>query len=1030
MKLLKLLRQKCQHRIFMLTMVWLAGIAIGHSQNSTITGTVTDESGQPLAGANILIKGTSVGAQTDFDGLFSISASSSETLVVSYLGFVTQEIPINGRTSITISLAEDASQLDEVVIVGYGAQKKSDLTGAVSTVSSKDIEKYTFTDPAQALQGKMAGVNVQSQGGSPGATSIITIRGAGTLGDSSPLFVIDGVITGNMNSINPADIESISVLKDASSTAIYGSRAANGVIIVTTKRGKKGQLSIDLDTSYGFNQVINELNWANARQYADIVNRADDNDGNSRSPANDTQFNPNNTSDLYKESLRTSSVKNTNLRLSGGGEHTLYSLSLNHFDNEGVVKFSDFKRTTVRATGSFTKNRFRLENTIGLTRTVNNPNNFFNKERNLIPTIRLKDDNGDWSSSDLPDGEALGAFYGPGTIINELGIAALQDRTVTRNTILGNIAASYEIIDGLTYKLSLGLESFADNNYEFTPEDQIFKDSNIKQFSELRERNTNFLSTLIEHTLNYKKTFGKHTIDALAGFTEQENNTRQLGVVARRFPSNNIRVASAAEELQEAPSFDRTSTIQSYFGRLNYSFDDRYLLTATVRRDGSSLFREDLRWGTFPSMALAWNLSNEGFMENFDAITNIKLRASYGEIGSNNVDIYSTDPELNLFSEYVLGTGDQARVTGYSITKGVNPSIFWETTKTTDIGLDFNALNNKLSITMDYFIKESEDILIPIQLPLYTGFTNAIPFNTANVENKGFEFVASYSDQLSDDFSFNISANFSTLDNKVTDLGGSSPILQGSFTSNTINSTKTDVGQPIGSFFGYVVEGIYQTDAEATAANDGPGSPVAGDLRFKDLDGDGDIDADDQTYLGSPIPTFEYGFSIGANYKQFDLNLFFNGVSGNSILNGTKYRGYFDNEGNYFADALNAWTPTNTNTNIPRNTKSDNGRNKRMSDFYIENGAYFRLRNAQIGYNFSNTILDKLNLNKLRLYVSATNLFTITGYEGYYPEVGRNGRGGNSSEAGRVGSKIFNAGVDEGTYPTPRTYQLGLQVSF
>ncbi len=1021
MKLLKLLKQKCQPRIFMLSMVLLTGIGIGHSQNQTITGTVKDQTNQPLAGANVIIKGSSTGAQSDFDGLYSISAPSNATLIVSYLGFFTQEVEVNGRTSIDIILVEDASELDEIVVIGYGAQKKRDVTGAVATVSSKDIERYTYTDPAQALQGKMAGVNVQPQGGSPGATSIITIRGAGTLGDAGPLFVIDGVITGNMNSINPGDIASISVLKDASSTAIYGSRAANGVIIVTTKKGKKGQLSIDLDTSYGFNSTINELGWANARQYADIVNRADDNDGIARQPANDAQFNPNNTSNLYKSSFRTSSVINTNLRLSGGSDDILYSLSLSQFDNEGIIKFSDFKRTTVRANGSFTKGKFKLESTIGLTRTVDNPNPYFNRERNLIPTIRLTDDNGDWSSSDLPDGEALALFYGPGTSINELGLAALQDRTSKRNTVLGNLSASYEIIDGLTYKLGLNLESYADNYFEFTPDDQIFKDANLKQFSELRERNTNYLSTLIEHTLNYKKTFGKHSLDLLAGFTEQENNTRQLGVTAARFPSNDIRVASAAEEIQEAPSFDRTSTIQSYLGRLNYAFDGRYLITASIRRDGSSLFREDLRWGTFPSMALAWNLSNETFMEDFEALTNIKIRASYGEIGSNNVDIYAIDPELNLFSEYVLGDSPE-RVTGYSITKGVNPAIFWETTKTTDIGLDFNAFNNKLSVTMDYFIKESEDILVNIQLPLYTGFTNAIPFNAASVENKGFEFVASYVDQLSDDLSFNASVNFSTLDNVVTDLGESTPIRQGSFTSNTINSTLTDVGQPIGSFFGYVVEGIYQSDAEAAAANDTSGNSGAGDFKFKDLDGDGDVDVDDQTYLGSPIPTFEYGVSLGVNYKQFDLNLFFNGVSGNSILNGTKYRGYFDTEGNYFADALNAWTPTNTNTNIPRNTKTDNGNNRRISSFYIEDGAYFRLRNAQLGYNFPDAILDKLKLSKLRLYVTGSNIFTITGYTGYYPEVGRNSRGGSR--------KIFNAGVDEGTYPTPRTYQLGLQVSF
>ncbi len=1005
------------------SMLLLLFTAIGMQQLNaqTIKGSVVDESDVTLPGVNISVKGTTTGASTDFDGNFIIKAKSGDVLIASYLGYKTKEYTVGLEKTIKITLVPSAESLNEIVIVGYGSQKRKDLTGAVSTVGSKDIENLTFSDPAQALQGRMAGVNVQSQGGAPGSSSLITIRGIGTLSDAGPLFVIDGVITGNMNSINPQDIASISVLKDASSTAIYGSRAANGVVIIATKKGKSGKLTIDLDTSIGFNKIINTIDWANARQYADIVNRSDDNDGRMRSPANDTQFNPNNTSNLYDESIRTSIVKNTNIRLAGGSENFLYSLSLNQFDNEGIVKYSDFERSTVRANGSFTKGKFKLDNTIGLTRTINNPNPYFNKERNLIPTIRLRDDEGNFSSSDIAPGSALASYYGPGTIINELGIAALQDRTVTRNTILGNISASYEILEGLTYKLNLGLESYADNNYEFTPDDQIFKDGNVKQFSELRETNTNYLSTLVEHTLNYKQTFGKHSLDLLAGYTQQDNNSRQLGIVARKFPSNDVRIASAAEELESAPSFDRTSTIQSYFGRVNYSFDDRYLITATLRRDGSSLFRENLRWGTFPSMALAWNVSNEEFMKDIEAISDVKFRVSYGEIGSNNVDVYAIDPELNLFSEYVLGD-NPTRVPGYSITKGVNPNIFWETTKTLDIGLDFRALDSKLNVTMDYFVKKSEDILVNIQLPLYTGFENAIPFNAASVENKGFEFVASYADAIGDDFTFNVSANMSFLDNNVTDLGGSTPIRQGSFTSNSLNATKTDVGQPIGSFFGYVADGIYQTDAEAAAANDAAGSPVAGDIRFKDVDGDGDVDVDDQTYLGSPIPTFEYGFNLGANYKQFDISLLFNGVSGNSILNGTKYRGYFDVEGNYFADALNAWTPTNTNTNVPRNTKSDNGNNRRMSSFYVEDGAYFRLRNAQIGYNLSESVLDKIKVSKLRLYLTATNLFTITDYTGYYPEVGRNGRGGSR--------KIFNAGVDEGSYPTPRTYQLGLQVSF
>lgn len=1019
--MLELTQKKCSIRM-LLVVLWLSISAMGYAQDTTISGTVTDNLGQPLAGANVLVKGSTTGTQTDFDGNYTIDAPSDATLVFSYLGFTTLEEAVNGRSTLNVSLEEDASQLEEVVVIGYGAQKKSDLTGAVGTVGGDDIENLTYSDPAQALQGRMAGVNIQAQGGAAGATSLITIRGTGTLSAAGPLFVIDGVITNNMNSVNPQDIDTISVLKDASSTAIYGSRAANGVVIITTKKGSRGRLTIDLDTNVGFNEVINTIDWADARQYADIVNRADDNDGTPRSPANDTEFNPNRTSNLYDESLRTGQITNTNLRLSGGGENTLYSLSLSHFDNESVVKFDDFKRYTVRANGSFTKGRFKLENTIGLTRSVNNPNPYFNKERNLLPTIRLRDSDGNWNSSDLAPGAALATFYGPGTIINELGVAALEDRTVTNTNILGNLAASYTLFGSLTYKLNLGLEFNLNNNYRFRPQDEVFVNGNLGNFAEISERNDTFLSTLIEHTLNYKKTFGKHGIDLIGGFTQQENNTRRLGADARRFPSNDIRVPSAAEEISNAPSFDNTSAIQSYFGRLNYSFDDRYLVTATLRRDGSSLFLSGLRWGTFPSAALAWNISNEKFMENVSAISNLKFRASYGEIGSNNVDVYAVDPQLNLFSEYVLGDSP-GRVTGYSITRGVNPNIFWETTKTTDIGLDFSALNNRLSITMDYFIKKSEDILVGIRLPIYTGFDNDVPFNTATVDNKGFEFSANYQDRLSDDFSFSASVNFSTLANEVTSLGGSTPIITGSFTSNSINSKRTDIGEPIGSFYGYVVEGIYQTDAEAAAANDASGNPVAGDLKFKDLDGDGDIDVDDQTFLGSAIPNFEYGVSLGANYKQWDLNLFFNGVAGNTLLNSNRYRGFFDTDGNYLAEALNAWTPSNTNTTIPRNTQADNGFNRRMSDFYLESGAYFRLRNAQIGYSLPDTLLDKIKVSKLRLYVSAINLFTISDYSGYYPEIGRNGRGGQDQVQ-------FNLGVDEGVIPTPRTFQAGLQISF
>ncbi|MFD2587349.1 SusC/RagA family TonB-linked outer membrane protein [Croceitalea marina] len=1000
-----------------------------YGQAQSVSGTVYDNSGSPLPGVNVIVKGTSSGTQTDFDGNYTINnVDSGAVLEFSYIGFKTTEATFSGSSVINVTMEEDTQALDEVVVIGYGTQKKSDVTGAVASIDSKAIEKFTFTDASQALQGQLAGVSVQSAGGAPGAGTDIVIRGIGTFSNNGPLFVIDGVITNNMSSVSPQDIANVSVLKDASALAIYGSRAANGVVIVTTKKGTRGKLSIDFNTSYGVASVIRELDWANNRQYADIVNRANDNDGNARFPANDTQFDPNFGSNLYAESVQTAGVHDSNLRLSGGGENTLFSLSLSHYDQEGVIKFSDFERYTVRANAGFTKGRFDLQSTIGLTRTVNNPNPYFNRERNLLPTINLRNSAGQFSASDLEDrgiDAALGAFYGPGTIVNELGLAALEDRTITRNTILGNIAASYEIFNGLTYKLSLGLESYANNNFRFSPAEQVIFDGSNRAFSELSETNENFLSTLVEHTLNYNRTFGKHTVDVLGGFTEQINDVRRLGVNAINFPSNDIRVASAGE-VQNTPAFQGTDAIQSYFGRVNYTFDDRYVLTGTLRRDGSSLFKEELRWGTFPSAAVAWNISNEPFLQDFDALTNIKFRVGYGEIGSNNVGRYATDPVLNLFSEYILGD-NQTRVQGYSITNSVNPNLTWETTKTTNYGLEFNTLNNRLGITMEYFVKDTEDILVSTPLSFITGTGNPVPANRGSITNSGFEFLANYRDQITDDLSVSATFNFSTVKNEVTSIGDGSPIRSGSFTSNTIFSTRTDVGQPIGSFYGYIVDGIYQSDAEATAANDQPGNPRAGDLRFKDIAGpdgsgpDGIIDENDETYIGNPAPDFEYGLNLSAEYKNWDVSLFFNGVAGNEILNGTKYRGYFDFNGNYFADALNAWTPSNTNTNIPRNTQSDPGFNRRMSTFYLEDGSYFRLRNAQVGYSIPDTILDKIKLAKLRLYVSAINLFTITDYEGYYPEVGRNGRGGRG---------VFTRGVDEGSYPTPRTLQLGVQVSF
>lgn len=998
-----------------------------------INGKITDENGDGLPGASILVKGTTKGTTTDIEGNYSLVAPEDGTLVVSFVGYISLELEVGNRSTIDVQMQPDAEQLEEIVVIGYGTQKKSDMTGAVGIVKGDELAKFTTANATNAIQGRMAGVRVESNGGAPGAAAIVTIRGSSTLSDRQPLYVIDGMLTGSMSSLNPSDIESVTVLKDASASAIYGSRAANGVVIVTTKKGKSGEISIDFDASIGTQKTTKMIEWANARQYADMVNQAIDNDNArilakggtsadllSYPEATSTQFDPSIDSDIQKESLRTAPISNMSLRLSGGGENSTFSISANHLKQEGIVKESAYERMNLRANSTFTKGRFKLEETIGLTRTINNPNNYFNGERDIVPIIPMYDANGNFTAerSDLTPLQQ-GVNVG-----NSLGVATLEDRTVTRNTILGNVAGSFEIIEGLTYKLNLGMEAYFDNNYTFTPEFR-FSDASTNGASDddyLKERNDQYLSRLMEHTLMYKKSFDSHNFELLAGYSAQETNHRRLGVDARGFPDSGIRIASQAEDITDAPSFDNTSTLISYFGRLNYSFNDRYLLTASLRRDGSSLFIKDIRWGVFPSFAVGWNISNESFMSGVTFINDLKLRASYGEIGSNNAPAYVADAVLNPNSAYPLGVGSQQRQSGVSITKAVNESLRWETSKITDIGLEFGVLDNRMQFTLDYFKKESTDVIAPFTPAPWSGRTGSVPLNMASITNTGFEFMTDYSLSIGE-LNLNVNANFTVLDNEVTDIGLSGPIVGGGYTSNGGSASLTDVGHSIAEFYGFKVLGIYQTDEAAVA--DGRPNAGAGDFIFEDIDGVPGISDDDKQYLGSAIPNFEYGLSVNAQYKGLDASLFFNGVSGNLILDGNIYRSWFEDDNNFLVAALDSWTPQNTSSTLPRLTTLDPAFNREMSDFFLSSGAYFRLRNIQIGYTLPTELTEKLQISRIRVYGSAQNLFTITGYSGYYPEVGRGNRTRGSSN-----EKIFSAGVDEKAYPSAKTFQIGIQVSF
>ncbi len=1006
----------------------------------TVSGQVlSTEDGTGLPGVNVVIKGTTTGTTTDFEGNFEISVPDENTILTfSSIGFVTQEILVGNQTNISISLGPDIQALSEVVIVGYGTQKKSDLTGAVSTVSGDEIAKLTTPNATLAVQGRMAGVRVEANGGAPGSPSLVTIRGSGTLSDRQPLYVIDGMLAGSMNSLNTNDIESVTVLKDASATAIYGSRAANGVIVVTTKKGKAGQTTVEFDMNYGTQTPVKLIDWANAEQYAQVIRDGYDNDalraGTTPTYTEDVGalFDPSIDSDMQDETLRNAPLSQMNVRVAGGGQNSTYSFSAGRVKQDGIVKQSSFERINARLNSTLTKGRFTFTEAIGYTRTVNNPNNYFNRERDIVPTIPIYDANGEFTAT-REDGATTHANPG-----NSLGVATVEDRTNTDNNFIGSLTGSFEILEGLVYKTNFGFTAGQGHDYTFTPE-YSFSTGPTNGFNDqdrLTESNSTNYSLLLEHTLNFKKRFGSHNVDVLAGYSAQSSEGRNLGVRVNTFPNSNIINASQAETVEAVLSGRNEEGLISYFGRLNYSYDERYLFTATLRRDGSSLFAEDLRWGTFPSFAVGWNLSNEGFMSGVTAVTGIKLRASYGEMGSNNASPYVGDAVFNVNSSYPLGPGGQIRATGYSITSPVNSLLKWETTIITDIGVEFGILRDELLITLDYFKKESNDIIGPKTVAPWTGTPGTVPANVASVENTGFEFSADYRKKFGDLF-LGVNANFTILDNKVTDIGNAEGIVGGGFTSNGRSASLSQNGLPIGAFWGLKVEGIYQSEQEAiddgryilSDPNDPNSTKIAtagaGDLNFQDIDGIPGLSDDDMQYLGSPIPDFEYGLNITAEYKGFDLSMLFNGITGNKILNGNIYRAWFEDDNNVFASMVDAWTPENPSTTLPRMTHQDLGQNgTRMSDFLLEDGSYFRLRNLVIGYTLPSAVTDAIKVGNVRVYLTSQNLFTFTDYTGYYPEVGRGTRDRGSSE------NIFNAGVDENSYPVAKTYQAGIQVSF
>ncbi len=977
----------------------------------SIMGTVKDEKGESLPGVNVLIKGTTRGATTDAKGQFQLSVPDTRTvLVFSFVGYQSKEVIVGSITQLNVTLQADDKTLNEVVVVGYGSQKVKDLTGSVGIVKVDDARKTASYDIAKQLQGQVAGVTVQSSG-EPGGLVQIKIRGISTFGNNSPLFVIDGVPVDSPYDFSPDDVESVSVLKDASAAAIYGSRAATGVVIITTKKGKAGPLKVDYNGYAGSNTIYRSIPVLDREGYQTVTRAAELNAGLAIAPANDPS-NPSYISNVntnwQREGLKTGHIQNHNINFSGGTEALHGSVGIGYFDQSSTVTGpQNYKRYSLNTNvvgkrGIFNfgaKVAYTNAEKIGAESTRDHAvfGGAVTSLLTAIPTMPVYDPN------------RLGGFGGStnttqrAITLNVIGMNSLLRGNDRRNRLLTNFWGEIEPIRNLKYRLNVSYDNTNWNYQYFEPKYDLgfYYLQQIAIYNETRGQNA---IGLIENTLTYEKEFNRHKFDFLGGYTFQSGTLERMDGSLRGLTEpyiQNLGAGVGADGSRNITGSTYTATLASLLGRVNYNYADKYLLTFNFRRDGSSRFSPENRFGNFMSVAAAWNIHNNIKLP--EVITTMKLRGGYGTLGNQNIGDYLFDTYINPFSGYVF---NGALVPGATRTQVVDPSIKWESKQTTNVALDMGLLRDRLSLTLEYFDNRAYDMLAPIPLPYSVGSTNtSITTNAASVRNYGLEFSASYRKRTGD-FHYEISANAHTLKNKVLELGGSNNPIYGA-------ASKTEVGRSVGELFGYQTEGIFQSADDvknhATQTN-----AASGDIKFKDTNGDKIINSLDRVYLGSAIPTFYFGSNVNASYRNFDLSFFIQGNTGNKVYNGV-YRDLMTLQyGNSNVDALNYWSPTNTNANVPRPVIGDPNANARDSDRFVESGSYMRLQNAQIGYSLPAPLLSKLKISRLRAYVSGQNVFLITKYRGLDPDFTSDG--------------LFSRGYDYGSYPNPRSILIGLQV--
>ena len=1012
-----------------LLMLLLSGMAF--AQQKTVTGKVSDETGVAVPGATVIVKGTTIGTVTDINGKFSISVpTASKTLVISFVGMTLQEISIGNQNNISVQLVAETIGVDQVVVIGYGSIRKSDLTGSIATVSSKDFGDRGGTSVGSLIQGKAAGVEVTGDK--------IRVRGVTTMNNTDPLFVIDGFIGGDMGTVHPSDVASIEVLKDASATAIYGARGANGVIIVNTKKGKKGKPQFDFNAFYGVQTPEKLFDMLNAKQYMELLKDIELNGGTKPSDLYkyDKLFNPDGTfkpnvlkdnTNWQDEMFRQASTQEYSLSVRGATDLSNYSVNMSYNDTKSIAGTNEWKNYKISFKGE--QQAFSGKWIIGENVRMQHWANT-GIDPDIYGGLRMP------PYADVLDPTAIGG-HGYVTTTKDLNDAGnpvtsmdLNDRYSKGLSLMVNLTSEIKFTDYLSLNSSFGVTgNFGTEKYYNKPSQNgnlIFPDS------EMAESSNWGYSPKMENYLSFNKTFGNHAISAMIGNTiETGGMSRYMRIFGKGFINDNVQNVTVARDKSVTDNNGGHWSYLSYFGRVNYTFNNKYLLTANFRADGSPKFAPGNRWGKFPSVAVGWKMHEEGFMKGISWINQLKLRGSYGITGNDAIADYAYFSSIHSKSSYAFPSQGLASISynGATINTASSPVIKWEEVKNLSFGVDFATMQNKLEMSLDYFHKNTYDILFAVPLPPSLGLNGNAIVNAASCINKGIEVSATWKDKVGD-FSYQIQGNFTYVKNEVTSLGAGIPYNQSQL-GEMGTTNRTEVGQPIGYFYGFKVDRVYKTKAEVDADNAAAkakgkdfynvAATSAGDIRFVDVNGDGTIDDNDRTYLGNAIPKFSFGATITLAYKGFDLNTTFTGLAGNSLLYGT---GYWM-EGmvrpfNATTAVLGRWKSESDpgNGKVPRAVKTDPSKNTRMSNRFLYDGTYLRNKQLSIGYTIPKAIVSRIsksNLDNFRVYGSVDNLFTITKFPGYNVEVGGDNLG---------------RGTESGAWPNTRTVRFGVSLSF